>query len=641
MSKNYFFPLILVIFTFPVSLQAQYENVWVFGTKTPGKKGAGLDFNSGSPVPIRSEMISREGNASVCNPKGQLLFYTEGDTVWSSNGTKMPNGIGLTGLPSSVLLPNGTNFATPPTSSTAQGALIVPMPNDEDKYYVFSLSNFVEYKTAKTFAPLTPEYFGRLYYSVVDMRLNGGMGDIVPGQKGILVDSNLTESMTGVAGDNCNIWVMVSGPAKNTGEGNLLKAFEITDLGVNVVPVVSYLAGMYTNVPIGKINIAPNGKKLAITRGGQNSTDNLVLCDFNASTGSVTNPISLDTTSGGDYYGVCFSHDNSKLYVNDNKNGIGDIIQYDLSSNNKAVIINSEIIVTKRARFTDIKRGPNGKIYYIHGGNSDLTRPYLGAINYPNLAGVACQVDSNAVKLLDSLVDYAGFPNVVPLIAVDTASQLDSIIFCSKGVQDNLTLYASLPSFRFQWEDGSTDSSRVINQPGTYWVKNYNYCQFKVDSFYITFSSVDPVITVDHFDLSTTLTYSTYQWYLNGTIIRGATSKIYTVTENGDYVVVVSNENGCVDTSDIYPVTNVTGINKMADLVQSIKVYPNPVKSRLYISAPFKINVKVTGLEGKLIKEVSQASSFAVQELAAGIYLLHITDEVGRLLKIEKFVKEK
>jgi len=48
-------------------------------------------------------------------------------------------------------------------------------------------------------------------------------------------------------------------------------------------------------------------------------------------------------------------------------------------------------------------------------------------------------------------------------------------------------------------------------------------------------------------------TYTTYQWFKNGVAIPGATSNTVTYGTNGDvFIVVVSDGNGCTDTSTAY-----------------------------------------------------------------------------------------
>ncbi len=92
--------------------QGQYENIWVFGDR------AGMDFNGSSPHAFLGVHRFPEACANVCDNNGRLLFSTNGNTVWDSNHVVMPNGNALI-----------SDFSYPPfgpTSSTSQGALIVP-----------------------------------------------------------------------------------------------------------------------------------------------------------------------------------------------------------------------------------------------------------------------------------------------------------------------------------------------------------------------------------------------------------------------------------------------------------------------------------------------------------------------------------
>ncbi len=68
---------------------------------------------------------------------------------------------------------------------------------------------------------------------------------------------------------------------------------------------------------------------------------------------------------------------------------------------------------------------------------------------------------------------------------------------------------------------------------------------------------LDPAIQADGYTLSTTRSFSSYQWLKAGAVIDGATDSAYVVTENGVYQVIVTDDNGCVDTSALYEVTNV------------------------------------------------------------------------------------
>ena len=116
MNKIVFFVFLLFV---SLSTYAQKEaNIWYFGYN------AGLDFNSGSPVALTDGQIyTQEGCASIANSSGQLLFYTDGITVWNRNHQIMSNGTGLFGHDSST-----------------QSSTIVQKPNSPNLFYIFTIN---------------------------------------------------------------------------------------------------------------------------------------------------------------------------------------------------------------------------------------------------------------------------------------------------------------------------------------------------------------------------------------------------------------------------------------------------------------------------------------------------------------------
>ena len=133
--------------------------------------------------------------------------------------------------------------------------------------------------------------------------------------------------------------------------------------------------------------------------------------------------------------------------------------------------------------------------------------------------------------------------------------------------------------------------------------------------------------------------FATYQWFLNGTPIAGANSSIYNETTPGTYVVVVTDANGCTDTSGTYVVTTGTGVANVNGLGNAIRMYPNPVSTALYIDAPINVNVRVMSPDGKLLIEQSNAKTLDVSSLPGGMYLINVYDESDLLIKTGKFVK--
>lgn len=74
-----------------------------------------------------------------------------------------------------------------------------------------------------------------------------------------------------------------------------------------------------------------------------------------------------------------------------------------------------------------------------------------------------------------------------------------------------------------------------------------------------------------------------YQWYLDGEPIPGATAETYTVTENGLYTVEVTNADGCTGVSNGVNMV----VNAIRDLVQiPLQLSPNPAVDRVTLIAP-------------------------------------------------------
>ncbi len=595
---------------------AQYNtkenNIWTFGYRT------GLNFNSGSPVtlPPLSLPANGTGSASVCDTSGNLLFYTNGHKIWDKNNQLLPNG--------DTIFPVVGRLS--PYSGT-QGALIVPVLTNPNQYYVFSQEAYSNSANDPAVC--------RLWYSVVDMTLNNGLGDVVPGKRSIIMDSALNGTMIAVKGEECNIWVLT-----HEINSNIFKAYNVTATGIASEPVISTVGTLVgTAYKWARMRISPNGKKLGLIssgNGGGITGAGVELYDFNPATGTLSNVMYIDQIGGS---GIEFSPDNSKLYIT----GVVPVtytyslFQFDVTQTTAAAIKNSRQVILN-TQWLDLRLAPDGKIYHIINGTN------MGVINSPNLAGTACNYVPNVITSTASVNSFGSyFPSeYIKGTPADTllATTLDTFVCPDFGT---LTLSAAAGSSANLWDDGSRESTRIITEPGTYYVYSaVDFCTNRIDTFTVsTFEEADPVITVNGFVLGTTASYSAYQWFLNNVEIPGATNSTLTVTENGDYTVAVTTENGCKDTSDIYKVTNIDG-NTIGDapaLAAQISIYPNPATDQLFISAPVPVTVILTSIEGKVLKQLNQVHSFSTRDLPASLYLLRIEDQQGNLIKVTKFIK--
>ncbi len=437
---------------------AQYDKVWAFGSRS------GLDFNPANPVPIRTSILNTEGCASICNEDGQLLFYTEGSFIWDRENNLMPNGELL-----NELFDYPGSFLSSATYSSMQGTVIVPYPDHDDWYYVFSLTHNELFVTGNN---------GRLYYSIVDMSLNGGMGDVVPGEKGIFVDSLFGEYMSAVVGERCNAWLIV--PSYPLPE---CKAYEITASGLNLTPVISPLSGASI---YGELVGSKSRKKIAFGKLGLSGVD---LYDFDGVSGLLSNPLSLAIQQPS-FGSVAFSPDDSKLYYSSENN----LFQLDITSGDSAVIAASAVTLGAFDPFRSLRLGPDGKIYF----SSPTVLNTLGVINYPNEPGLACMYDPAVIEVLSGTHVGRRLPNSVAVIPHDTfytQQPVSAACFASHAL---LTALDST-GWDYVWSTGTTNSSEEVSEPGTYWVSYRTApCNFHTDTFHVGFANgVLPSIRID------------------------------------------------------------------------------------------------------------------------------------------------
>ncbi len=140
-----------------------------------------------------------------------------------------------------------------------------------------------------------------------------------------------------------------------------------------------------------------------------------------------------------------------------------------------------------------------------------------------------------------------------------------------------------------------------------------------------------PVINVDVFTLGVTRSYTLYQWIKNDEVIPGATGATFTVTDNGNYQVIVTDENGCIDTSDVYVVDNV-GVEDIL-FRNTLQLYPNPTSGYItFTSAEHLQNstIRLVNLLGQTVKIYRNMQgnrfSFDLSSYADGIYFIEVTE---------------
>jgi gliding motility-associated-like protein len=496
------------------------DKIWTFGHHN------GLNFNNNPPTFFQSSNTSIEGCASICDAAGNLLFYSNGNDVWTATGVVMPNGTGILG--------NGSAGFAP--CSSAQGAAIVRSLSNPNQYYLFTLD------ASEQMNP--PNYPGYLRYSVIDMTLNGGAGDVVAGQKNIMLDTGMCEQMVITKGAGCYYWLLA-----HRNDSNLYRAFKIDAAGIH--PGISSPGIGMGGLGAGQLKVSPDGTKIANANSFMSTA--IELGNFNNATGVVSGVFLIDPVINSVRLGCCFSPDNSKLYIT-NMTPTSDVVQYDLAAfPNAAAITASKTIIQNNYQFSYLRNGPDGKIYVAIYQN----HPFLSVINNPNNAGATCNFVLNGLaQPAWAAFAVAGGPyghglgsDVVAGLNTDTTvnNTLDTVLCFEE------TLQVTAPSgyADYLWNDGVSGPSRPITADGTYWVYSYESCAIMVDSFKVKFINLDADLGPDTAicNNSTLLLDATspgagYLWQ------DGSTNPTFTVTQAGSYNVRLTKDN-CITADTI------------------------------------------------------------------------------------------
>ncbi len=390
-----------------ISKRADY---WYFGL------GGGINFSSGIAEALCDNNISSRGAGnSISDVDGNFLFSVlpiEGGipnyqvSVKDRNHNTMPNGAGLVG------------------SASGSQIVIVPHPGNPNVYYIFS-----------TYEKAT----GGLYYSIVDMSMNSGLGDVT--LKNSKLQNFSSEKIASALHSNRKDYWIVTHPW-NSDE---FHAYLIDLNGLTTTPIVSKAGTVLngqTSGARGVMKISPNGKLLAISS-MYDPGSYVELFDFNATSGQVSNFLKINQTHQA--YGLEFSPDASKLYISTGSNsqpGLGVLYQYDVALNNSKDIIGSKYVVSTTTYYGQMQIAPDGRIYF-----SKYYDRYMGVIQNPNKSGALCNYDQYGFLNCEQKRCGFGLPTIVPDFVVPNCIRISGpqeALPNAQGIQ--YTLSGEFPS---------------------------------------------------------------------------------------------------------------------------------------------------------------------------------------------------
>lgn len=392
-----------IVFKDNPALSRPVKRFWLFGDR------AGLDFQisgtTATPISKCSDVqasVIGEGVTVISKRDGTLQFWTDGRTIWDKNCNVMND---------SNNQPSNLN-ANP---STTQAASVFPLGTGETRYVI--VTNTTENSVNNA---------GELYFSIVDMTLNGGQGAVQAAGKNTPVwpgntDYSSEAQAAAPKTDGSGFWVLTYTPFTLA-----MRVFSFDNAGVPSGPIAQPANTLtptnFTGLGgFGTLNFDTNYSRLVMMAGDHcfsgscTTREGIVrLMTFNSSTGQVAYLNNWRGYADGAGYSADFSPSGTYIYTS----AIypGRLARYTVTpGSTDATIKASETylgstqpaIATSCTGGGQILRAPDNKMYIANCGTN-----YLSVLNTPDLSSPGFVY--NGISLGAGL-SYYGLPQSVTI----------------------------------------------------------------------------------------------------------------------------------------------------------------------------------------------------------------------------------
>lgn len=239
-------------------VQAQKEtNLWYFGNNV------GLDFNNlitvtatdgtlvtDIPTMVNGPIKTIEGCFTLSDKDGNLLMSSDGRTVYNKNNLVMDNGTGLKG-----------------DASASQSGIVIPVPNDDMKYYIISVDRY------------DSSIGAGINYSIVDLSLSGGLGAVTTKNVNILSGQRSENIMVVPNASNDGYWLLHR-------DKTTFYVWKVTASGFTLSSTFGFVAPIgSSNHMVGYLTASSDYSKIAAVALNSYS----LVADFDNSTGTISN----------------------------------------------------------------------------------------------------------------------------------------------------------------------------------------------------------------------------------------------------------------------------------------------------------------------------------------------------------------
>ncbi len=366
--------------------EIQIDKSWPLGLSGSGNGRKMCNFNFANGIPVVDTVFRNQGLyltvGSVSDSSGRILFSSNGCFLINKDNDTLDNGTGLNpGNCTGIYCPDGIPLF--------DGNLVLPDPGSINRYYLFH----------QTCDPGSV-YPRELYYSLIDLTLDSGRGSVI-NKNTIALTGNLIDGfLTATKHANGRDWWIVQHELYS----DRFYFFLLTPVGV-LGPYIQNIGPIFNSVGAGDARFSTDGNFLV----SGNQYGRLRVFNFDRCSGTIYGQQDLIYPYGNQGAWVEFSANSHYIYLVSYQH----IIQYDLLSSN---IDSSKTVVAAYDGFMDSSRvtyffkpqlAIDGKIYISCWGGL----PYFHVIEYPDLLGLACQVDQHAIHLPCNIAVPPNFPN--------------------------------------------------------------------------------------------------------------------------------------------------------------------------------------------------------------------------------------
>ncbi len=313
--------------------------------------------------------------ANISDSNGNLLMSSNGIWIADATGDTMTNG--------DMLAPSYLTNTWPHGIPLVHGSVFLNFPGDTTKMILFHKSKWGQFSISPT----------ALYESVVDL-----IQDSVISKNDTILSDTLSWGVGACKHANGQDWWVIV-----VRDGNpQAYTIKITSTGIDTVFIqsLSYQANTFGNVS--PIVFSKDGTKMVYcTPLNQGNNGTVLVYDFNRCSGVFSGMTSYPVSQTEYLFGLSFSPSGRYVYTCSSNY----IFQIDTDSQTVDTVASYDGFISPpgstccATTFWGMYLAANGKIYITSGSSVQ----HLHEMNFPDSAGIACDVQQHAIDLVDYL----------------------------------------------------------------------------------------------------------------------------------------------------------------------------------------------------------------------------------------------